>query len=367
MAKEPKAVKRKPAKRPSKQVGVKKGTLKKGLDVRALRIKQGGNTFYAFTLKASKLWPMVSINRRSETEDRGYQRVLSNARVEAVANHIRSGRPIPNSVLVSLDGATYDEAAGKLSIPAGEDIGWVIDGQHRIAGAHEAASDFDIELCVFAFVGVDEEFQIEQFITINREAKGVPTSLVYDLLSHLPNRKRPGDIATERAAEIANELRHDPKSALYNRIVVTQSPTKGKISITNFVRKIQPHVHPERGVLRVFTLPEQQAIIANYFAALKRVYPDQWGKTDNIFFRTVGFGAMMNMFEEIFTITTTSSGGFTVHDIEATLSGVKHFEFASWEAGGSGNKAEMDAAAEFRTDFNRSRTNSAVTSKRLKL
>lgn len=366
MANAPKAAAPKPVKKPSKQVGPKQGALPQSLVLPALRIVQGDSTFYAFTLKASQLWPMVSINRRSETEDRGYQRVLSNARVEAVANHIRTGRPVPNSVLISLDGAKFDEKASTLTIPAGEDIGWVIDGQHRIAGAHEASPDTDIELCVFAFVGVDEEFQIEQFITINREAKGVPTSLVYDLLSHLPNRKRPADIATERAAEIANTLRHDAKSALHNRIVVTQSPTKGKISITNFVRKIQPHVHPERGVLRVFTLPEQQAIIANYFAALKRAYPDQWAKADNIFFRTVGFGAMMNMFEEIFTITTTSSSGFTVQDIETTLSGVKHFEFASWEAGGSGNKAEMDAAAEFRTDFNRSRTGT-VKSKRLKL
>lgn len=366
MAKAPEAGTAKPTKKTSKQADVKKGTLPKQLTVPALRIEQGDNTFYAFKLKASRLWPMVSINRRSETEDRGYQRVLSNARVESVTNHIRSGRPVPNSVLIALDSASYDSAAETLTIPAGEDIGWVIDGQHRIAGAHEASSEQDIELCVFAFVGVDEEFQIEQFITINREAKGVPTSLVYDLLSHLPNRKKPGDIATERAAEIANELRHDEKSVLYNRIVVTQSPTKGKISITNFVRKVQPHVHPERGVLRVFTLPEQTAIIGNYFAALKRVYPEQWKKVDNIFFRTVGFGAMMNMFEEIFTITTSSLSGFTIQDIEKTLEGVKHFEFASWEAGGSGNKAEMEAAAEFRTDFNRSRTK-AVAINRLKL
>jgi len=114
---------------------------------------------------------MVSINRRSETEDRGYQRVLSNARVEAVANHITSGRPLPNSVLVALDNAKYDEKLKQLTIPKGKDIGWVIDGQHRIAGAHEAAKKVDIELCIFAFVGVDEEFQIEQFCNHQSRAK----------------------------------------------------------------------------------------------------------------------------------------------------------------------------------------------------
>ena len=346
----------KPAKKPSKHTGVKQGSLAAPHAVQALRVVQGTSTFYVFTLKASELWPMVSINRRSETEDRGYQRVLSQARVEAVANHIKSGRPVPNSVLISLDKADYDERTSILTIPKGTDIGWVIDGQHRIAGAHEASQDVDIELCVFAFEGVDQEFQIEQFITINREAKGVPTSLVYDLLSHLPNRKRPADIANERAAEIANDLRHDEQSALYNRIVVTQSPTKGRVSITNFVRKIAPLVHPDRGALRVYTLPEQRGIIGNYFAALKKIYPEQWAKSDNIFFRTIGFGAMLNIFEEIFTLTLSHGGGFQVHDIEQTLKGMKHFEFSSWDSYGSGNKAEMEAASDFRTDFNRSRS-----------
>ncbi|WP_333605764.1 DGQHR domain-containing protein [Novosphingobium sp.] len=344
-------------KKPAKHTGVKQGALTAPRTVPALRVVQGDSRFYVFNMKASELWPMVSINRRSETEDRGYQRVLSQARVEAVANHIKSGRPVPNSVLISLDKAEYDEQSGRLTIPKGTDIGWVIDGQHRIAGSHEASAEVDIELCVFAFEGVDQEFQIEQFITINREAKGVPTSLVYDLLSHLPNRKKPADVANERAAEIANELRRDEKSALYNRIVVTQSPSKGKVSITNFVRKIAPLVHPDRGALKVYTLPEQKGIIGNYFSALKKIYPDQWAKADNIFFRTIGFGAMLNMFDEIFTLTLSEHGGFKIEDIEATLKGVKHFEFSAWDSYGSGNKAEMEAASDFRTDFNRSRTN----------
>lgn len=343
--------------KPSKQSGPKAGGLQASLTVPALEVRQGDIAFYVFKLKASKLWPMVSINRRSETEDRGYQRVLSNARVKSVADHIRNGQPLPNSVLVALDSGKYDSTKMQLTIPKGEDVGWVIDGQHRIAGAHEAAEKTDIELCVFAFIGVDEEFQIEQFVTINREQKGVPTSLVYDLLSHLPSRKKPLDVANERAAEIANELRHDKESALFGRIVVTQSPGKGQISITNFVRKVAPLVHPERGTLRVYTLPEMAQIISNYFGALKATYPDQWGKADNIFFLTVGFGAMMNMFEEIFQIALSTESGFSISDIKKTIKGISNFDFSQWKSYGSGNKAEMEAAQDFRTDFNRSRAN----------
>lgn len=349
------------ARRPAKQTGPKKGKLAAPLVVDAIKVEQGSVSFYVFKLKASQLWPMVSINRRSESEDRGYQRVLSNARVDAVATHIRSGKPLPNNVLIALDKGSYDPATAKLTIPAGEDLGWVIDGQHRIAGAHEAAAQRDIELCVFAFLGVDQEFQIEQFITINREQKGVPTALVYDLLSHLPNRKRPADIATERAAEIANELRRDPKSALMGRIVVTQSPGKGQVSITNFVRKIAPLVHPERGTLKPWTLPEQVKIISNYFGALKETYPEQWSKSDNIFFRTVGFGAMMNMFEEIFQVALATEGGVRVSELKQVMKGVAHFDFGQWTSYGSGNKAEIEAAQDFRIDWNRSRASASKT------
>lgn len=349
------------ARKPAKQSGKKTGRLAQSLTVSALEIKQGDHTFYAFVIKASKLWPLVSINRRAEDEDRGYQRVLSTSRTAAVANHIKSGRPVPNSVLVALDKATYSKAQHRLTIPKGTDVGWVIDGQHRIAGAFEALPDVDIELCVFAFVGVDLEFQIEQFVTINREAKGVPTSLVYDLLSYLPGRTTPAEVANERAIEIAKTLRKEKGGPLQNRIVTTQSPRSGQISITNFVRKVAPLVHPEKGRLRTNSLLQQEKIISNYFQGLKRAYPEQWEKSDNIFFKTIGFGAMMNMFEDIFDVTVPEQGGFAPKDIVQTLKDVKHFDFAQWRLFGTGNKAETDAAQDFRTDLLKSRSKNPST------
>ena len=42
-------------------------------------------------------------------------------------------------------------------------------------------------------------------------------------------------------------------------------------------------------------------------------------------------------------------------DTVKTLAGVKHFNFDQWGAYGSGSKAEIESAKDFRTDFNRSR------------
>lgn len=127
-----------------------------------------------------------------------------------------------------------------------------------------------------------------------------------------------------------------------------------------------PLVHRDRGLLRTYTLIEQVQIVDNYYAALKSTFPSEWEKTDNVFFQTVGFGAAMNVFEEVFQLTLSREGGFTQAEAKATLEGVKHFDLRQWTSHGSGNKAEMEAAQEFRIDLNRSLT-AKKDSKRIRL
>jgi DGQHR domain-containing protein len=213
------------ARSPRYQSGMKHGNLAQGTAFETIEIKQGKQTLYSFSEKASKLWSSVSINRREENKDEGYQRVLSNSRVRAVADYIKEGNIIPGSIIIAVDEGKFNPAQGKLRLSAGRDVAWVIDGQHRLAGAHLASQEgVDIELNVVALLNLDEQQQIEQFVTINREGKNVPTSLYLDLLKHLPKLTSPGEIASERAADIADRLRHDKESIFFGRIVVTTSP-----------------------------------------------------------------------------------------------------------------------------------------------
>lgn len=234
-------------------------------------------------------------------------------------------------------------------------MAWVIDGQHRLAGAHLASEEgHDIELNVIALLDLEPQDQIEQFVTINREGKNVPTSLYLDLLRHLPKMKSPSEVASERSADIANQLRRDKDSIFFGRIVVTTSPRQGQISIVNFVRKLTPYANPEKGLLNVFTLAQQTEIMENYFCAIKDVYSDEWQKVDSIFFKTVGFGALMNVFDDIFKECSMHSGGFRVTDVVEVLKPLRAFDFAQWSTKGSGNKAEIEAAKDFQVDFVRS-------------
>ena len=172
------------------QSGKKTGKLAKGRSFDAVPIRQGVNTLYSFSESASTLWSFVSINRREENKDEGYQRVLSNSRVRAVADYIKAGNVIPGSIIIAVDDGKYDASKGRLRINSGRDVAWVIDGQHRLAGAHLASTEgVDIELNTIALLGLETDAQIEQFVTINREGRNVPTSLYLDLLKKLPKNK----------------------------------------------------------------------------------------------------------------------------------------------------------------------------------
>ncbi|WP_082503998.1 DGQHR domain-containing protein [Methylobacterium sp. Leaf117] len=340
------------APKPKVQSGKKVGNLLAQKTFSVVPIHQGATSLYSFSEKASDLWSYVSINRREEDKDDGYQRVLANSRVRAVADYIKSGNIIPGSVIIALDKGSYDPATSELSMDAGKDIAWVIDGQHRLAGAHMAALEgTDIELNVIAMIGLSPEAQIEQFVTINREGKNVPTSLYLDLLKHLPKFKTTGEVAAERATDIANALRKNPESTFFGRIVVTTSPRPGQVSIVNFVRKLTPYVNVDKGLLNIFTLAQQEEIIENYFDAIRQVFPDEWKKADSIFFKTVGFGALMNVFEDIFKVCTMQVGAFRVTDIVDVLKPLRNFDFAQWSSKGSGNKAEIESAKDFQVDF----------------
>ena len=327
------------------------GKLKQPLTFPAFKVVQSNNTLYLFKASASAMFHALSINRRVEDKDEGYQRTLSISRVRSIANYIKSNRAIPGAIIVCLDNAAFDSKTGELTLPKGTDVGWVIDGQHRLAGAETAAREgSDIEVPVVAFLGLAENRQVEQFVTINREGKNVPTSLYLDLLKTLPF-KNPSDAARERATDIGTGLRRDEGSPFFERIVVTVSPKVGQISLTNFVRKISPLVVPDKGMLSVYTEREQVAVVSNYYTGLRAVFTKEFEKKDSIFFKTLGFGALWNTFPVFFNLALKNQSGFTVKDVAAVFKRIDSFDFSAWAQYGTGNQAEVNAGEDLKTEL----------------
>jgi DGQHR domain-containing protein len=252
-----------------------KRKLAKSIAVDAIPVQQGKFTFYLFSMPASTLWRVTEINQRSEDKREGYQRALSDARVRNISKYIQTGGMLAGSIVVSFDKGTFDSANRKLRIPNQESVGWVIDGQHRLAGAYEASEKgTDLTLPIIAFLELSIDKQIELFITINKEARGVPASLYIDLLRELPKKKTERELTDERIADIARALDDDELSPFHQKIIFTRNARAGEISLNNFARILRPHIARPAGTISLFTPITQEGAITNYYKALVVSGPD---------------------------------------------------------------------------------------------
>ncbi len=312
--------------------------------------KQGDINLIFFCLSASDLWKSFSINRRVENKDEGYQRILSSSRVSKIAKYIDNNNSLPLNILVSLEKGKYEIKDDELILKNVSDVGWIIDGQHRVAGAHKSKTD--IILPVIALLEIDLEDQINQFVTINREAKGVPSSLYYDLLEHLPiGFSTPAERAKLRATDISRILKSDEQSPFFNRIVVTKSPKYGQISLTTFVNNVSSLVHERSGIIAPYPLKDQVKIIDNYFKGIQNTFPIFFNKTDTVFFKTTGFGALIRAFSTVFSASLKNYSGFMVTNITEILDKVNHFNFSNWNKIGTGHAAVILAADDLITEL----------------
>lgn len=311
-------------------------------------VRQGNLTFYLFAMPASRLWELTEINQRSEEKDEGYQRALSPSRVRQVARYIRAGGVIPGSIIVSFKSGKFHAAKRALTLPNKSDIGWIIDGQHRLAGAHEASKDGggDFVLPVVGFINLSTERQIDFFITINREARNVPASLYIDLLKDLPRQKTERELNDERIADIARQLDSDEQSPFSQRIIFTRSARAGEISLNNFARVIRPHIARQSGILGIYTQVEQQGVIDNYFKALSTTFPELRKKEPPLLFRTLGFGAVWRAFPYVFQIANAKYKSVSVASISKVFREIKDFDFSAWNQLGTGTAAEIQAGAD---------------------
>lgn len=312
-----------------------------------MSVTQGETTLALFTALAADVWKIVEINSREPDKDKGYQRVLSSARVGSIARYVKAGNPIPTSILIAFDKAKISPDGKTLTVPNKRNAGWVIDGQHRLAGIHESGAK--IQLSFVAFINIPVKKQIEQFVKINREAKNVPTSLYLDLLKHLPDKSE-AEQAKERAADIANTLRVDEESPFFGKISVLDSPKPGQMSLTNFVRKISPLVAQNKGKFHVYSITEQLKIFNNYYRAIENSFPAVYEPKEgtSIFFKTLGFGAMINALPTVFDLTLKIHKGFKVENICDLLKKIDDFDFEEWNSFGSGADVENQAGSDLR-------------------
>jgi len=240
----------------------------------------------------------------------GYQRAPERSRITKIGSHLiksiahgegSGGGLFPTAVVLSAR-TPLKYQNGKLTVA--EPL-QVIDGQHRIAGMRYAIDekattellDFPMP---FVIIEVAERLvEMNQFTTINGNAKSVRTDLVNAILtataaklgdSAVPDKDRWKVVVTR----VVERLDKDPSSPWHNLILMPDESGSPKSTGGKIVRaaSFMTSLAPVYGWLREFGFLDRSPdltseagilydVIAAYWQALKKVVPEAFATPDD--------------------------------------------------------------------------------------
>jgi DGQHR domain-containing protein len=143
-------------------------------------------------ISAGQLTQRYEIPRRDFQKKTGYQREVSPARVNKLADDLKKNQvDLPTALLLNHRGYTRDrnlvEKDGRYWFtPSGQPL-YVVDGQHRIEALFKLVQENPTQWSTFevpfvCMLGATELEEMEEFYVVNSTAKSVRTDLAFDLL-----------------------------------------------------------------------------------------------------------------------------------------------------------------------------------------
>lgn len=292
-----------------------------------LHFEQPAGSFYAGVVAAGDLFPLVRYHERRFDPDAlstygGVQRATVARRVVEIAEYAASPDAcFPTSIVIAVPEGSYELEAQE----SGSATCWlefrpdrgkqliVVDGQHRLKGLEVSEKGALFQLPVVFVLEPTEEQMAFMFATINGKQVPVPKSLIYDLFDVTEGRS-----PQKTAHEIARELNADSASPWFKRIKMLGHKTPGSeesLSQGTLVTRLLPLIseHPDEDLHRIleglpvepsprsifngyFLRGEDQFIyrvLLNYFAAAANTWQTEWGSSDYLLTKAVGFSGMM--------------------------------------------------------------------------
>ena len=265
----------------------------------AMRIEQSrGRVLYTFSIDGKQLAKIATVSRIRRPDDGsllGYQRPEVRSHIAEIRRYLESESPmIPNPIVIAFDKRVSFEPSstgqadeqcivGTLTIPVsnsdsdGDTVGFVVDGQQRLAAIREAGiARFPI--WITAFVADDEEEQREQFILVN-STKPLPKAIIYELL---PSTGAPLPSMMERRrvpAKLLHQLNVDRGSPFYGKIRTATNVT-GSVQDNSVLKMIENSLSD--GMLYRFrhanAIDEvsMTKVLKSYWSAVADLFSDAW-------------------------------------------------------------------------------------------
>ncbi len=271
--------------------------------VPALALEQSpGREIYAFGIDGKHVPRFAAVSRArrdDETDDfalAGYQRPEVSRHIAEIRAYLESeGAMVPNAVVLAFDPTvTFEETAkrshgeaartGMLKIPLSGDgerkVGFVVDGQQRIAAIREAELENGFPMFAIGFVARSEAEQKEQFLLVNA-TKPLPRGLIHELLPGVEGRL-PSHLEARRVpAALVEILNNDKRSPLYRTIRTATNPA-GWITDNSMLRMLENSLSD--GLLWEIgdtvddseDLEQMTYVLFHFWGAVKEVWTDIW-------------------------------------------------------------------------------------------
>lgn len=293
---------------------------------KAQKAQQNDWVFYVLVMKSDLLNKIAYVSTRSEkNKEEGYQRNLTKKRAMEIHDYIfKIKGVIPNNIILNFDvDLNYDEEKHTISFDVEDNIAWVMDGQHRLYGLSLSKKSIDVVVVAFEKLPISDQTKI--FRTINSTQKGVNSSLIYDLI----DLAKDANYVDQRAHELVKKLNEDEESPWYNQIKML-GIGHGLISQSAFIGNLKPLLDETKlGRLTNYAEEQQYKILENYFNAIKATFPDDWGKSNSLLTKTVGFYALMELLPTIMDLCLQANPDFTTNAVMNALQPIKKYDFSS--------------------------------------
>lgn len=295
---------------------------------------------YVTVMKAKDIFEISEVSRVDSNPKDGYQRLLSQKRASDIAQYLDDGNIIPGSIILSAQAGChieYDAANNKITLDNTKANLFVIDGQHRLYGASLCESDILLPVCIFA--GLELKQEVQYFLDINSNQKGVPKTLRIELLKFLSEPESPEAVLIRLFKELGEEI----DSPLYGKTSATTS-VPGKVSHVPFQSALSPII--EGKILRKFDYDKKKVLIKNYLCAVSSILNRMEGH-DKRMTSSAFFQAIFKVFDDVCSSSLTYYKNYQERSLENILDGISKIDFDKHS--GSNQQTISQMASELQT------------------
>lgn len=298
---------------------------------------------YVTVMNAKDVFNISKVSRVEDGNENGYQRFLSDKRVKDISKYLESGNIIPGAIVLSAQedfDISFDKDKKELTLNANGSFLFVIDGQHRLAGANSANVDINLPVCIFSNLKIAQE--VQYFLDVNSNQKGVPKTLRIELLKFLSEPESKDAILKNLFTDLSSDI----NSPLYNKLSAIQS-ARGKLTHVPFREAFDPLI--EGITLGKFSYEDKKNLILNYLNAVESMLNGIEGNPDKLT-TSAFFQAIFKIFDMVCGNSITYFGNYKQSSFENVLSGMKTIDFSRYA--GSNQQNINALAAEMETLIN---------------